>query len=236
MEKMKLQEKLANIQDELNVPKNQYNKFGNYYYRSCEDILNAVKPTCKKYRTSLFLSDSVHEVNGRYYIEAYATLSDWDSEEQIIVKALARESMTQKGMAEPQLTGASSSYARKYALNGLFCIDDTKDNDTEENKEEADNRPVVRKITAEQKDIIKSYINDFTKAVVGKIVTTTGKNTLNALNEDEATKVIEYLHSEQYIHALEKLAELNQDNKQVQQGLGKSIKYAQDELGKFKKA
>lgn len=124
--------KLLEIQVELKAPKNQYNSFGNYSYRSCEDILEAVKPLCKKHGCVLTLSDIVKQIGDRYYIEATAMLFDAESAEMISATASAREPQTKKGSDESQITGAASSYARKYALNGLFDIDDTKDADAED--------------------------------------------------------------------------------------------------------
>lgn len=127
---MNIYEKLLAIQSELKAPKSQYNSFGKYYFRNCEDILEGVKPLCKKYRTVLVLSDSIVRVENRYYVEATAMLIDVESDSaNIEVSAYAREEETKKGMDSSQVTGASSSYARKYALNGLFNIDDTKDSD-----------------------------------------------------------------------------------------------------------
>lgn len=123
-----LQKKLLNIQNELKAPKGQYNSFGKYRYRSCEDILEALKPLLVKEGVVLTISDDLVESNGRYYVKACATLMYQD--ERICVSSFAREEDTKKGMDGSQITGASSSYARKYALNGLFCIDDTKDSDT----------------------------------------------------------------------------------------------------------
>lgn len=125
-------EKLSNVQNELKAPKNQKNNFGNYNYRSAEDILEAVKPICKKHRTVLKLSDILKQVGERYYVEATAILYDLDSDNNINATASAREEETKKGMDGSQITGTASSYARKYALNGLFNIDDTKDADTDE--------------------------------------------------------------------------------------------------------
>lgn len=121
--------KLLEIQSELKAPKNQHNDFGNYYYRSCEDILEAVKPLCKKHGCVLTLTDTVKQIGDRYYIEATAILFDVETAEMISSTASAREPQTKKGSDESQITGAASSYARKYALNGLFDIDDTKDAD-----------------------------------------------------------------------------------------------------------
>lgn len=126
---MNIYEKLSAIQAELKAPKNQHNSFGNYNYRSCEDILENVKPICRKNRTTLVLSDTLENIGERYYIKATAELIDLDEKASIQVSAFAREEESKKGMDGSQVTGASSSYARKYALNGLFNIDDTKDSD-----------------------------------------------------------------------------------------------------------
>lgn len=130
MDMKKLVEALVEIQSDLKAPKGNYNSFGNYKYRSCEDILEAVKPLLKAHGVALKLADSIEEVGGRVYVKATATLTD--GEGNIEVTAYAREAETKKGMDDSQITGTASSYARKYALNGLFCIDDTKDADTDE--------------------------------------------------------------------------------------------------------
>lgn len=119
--------KLYQIQGELKAPKNQVNNFGGYRYRSCEDILEAVKPLLSKHELALTISDEIIEVGGRVYVRATASITDGDS--TINNSAYAREAESKKGMDESQITGAASSYARKYALNGLLCIDDTKDAD-----------------------------------------------------------------------------------------------------------
>lgn len=119
---------LAEIQKELKAPKGQYNDFGNYKYRSAEDILEAVKPLLFKNECILTLSDTLENIKDRYYVKATVTLNTPDT--KIQVSAYAREDETKKGMDGSQITGAASSYARKYALNGLFLIDDTKDADT----------------------------------------------------------------------------------------------------------
>lgn len=129
MEEMKFFEKVQKVQEELKAPKNQFNKFGNYAYRSCEDIYNAVKPLLAKYGLYLTVSDELVTVGERYYIKATATLGNVDDLSFIHNVAYAREEETKKGMDGSQITGASSSYARKYALNGLFLIDDVRDSD-----------------------------------------------------------------------------------------------------------
>lgn len=123
-------------QAELKAPKNQYNSFGKYNYRSCEDILEAAKPINKKHGLVLLLTDKPVCIGQRYYIEATARLYDIESEQFIEATASAREADTKKGMDDSQVTGTASSYARKYALNGLYNIDDTKDADTDAYKKQ----------------------------------------------------------------------------------------------------
>lgn len=135
---MTILEKLLNIQAELKAPKSQYNAFGKYKYRNCEDIQEAVKPLCVKNKAVLFLSDDIVCIGERYYVKAVATLADIESEEKISVSSLAREEEDKKGMDGSQITGASSSYARKYALGGLFALDDTKDSDATDFPQKAD--------------------------------------------------------------------------------------------------
>lgn len=120
---------LSAIQSELKAPKSQYNSFGKYKYRNCEDILEAVKPLLRREGMIMTISDEVIEENGRFYIQAEVVLYDKEGE-RISVTAWAREEENKKGMDGSQVTGASSSYARKYALNGMFLIDDTKDADS----------------------------------------------------------------------------------------------------------
>ena len=118
---------LINIQSELKAPKSQYNSFGKYQYRNAEDILEAVKPLLKKNNCHLTITDEIILIGDRYYVKATAEITN--GTEVVVTSALAREEESTKGMDSAQLTGATSSYARKYALNGLFCIDDTKDSD-----------------------------------------------------------------------------------------------------------
>lgn len=131
---MNIMEKLLNIQNELKAPKGQYNSFGKYKYRSCEDILESVKPLLQKYKVVLTIKDDLEFIGERYYIKATAILGDIEGEGIASNTAYAREEETKKGMDGSQITGTASSYARKYALNGLFLIDDTKDADTDEFK------------------------------------------------------------------------------------------------------
>ena len=129
---MNIYEKLMKVQQELKATKGQYNSFGRYKYRSCEDILEAVKPLLEKNKLTLTLTDTIVPASEtRFYVKATARLIDIESEEISIIEntAFAREDAEKKGMDGSQITGTASSYARKYALNGLFCIDDVKDAD-----------------------------------------------------------------------------------------------------------
>lgn len=132
-------EKLSEIQNTLKAPKSQFNKFGNYKYRNCEDILEALKPLLHSFKLALTLNDEIVMIGARFYVKAIAKITDGTNTE--ISTAFAREAETQKGMSDAQLTGSASSYARKYALNGLFCIDDTKDDDSnDDDKKENGNK------------------------------------------------------------------------------------------------
>ena len=126
---MEIYKKLMNIQTKLKAPKSQRNNFGNYNYRSCEDILEAVKPLLDEFKVALTIKDEIILIGERYYIKATATLIDIDTGDMTETSAYARESLEKRGMDASQVTGATSSYARKYALNGLFAIDDNKDAD-----------------------------------------------------------------------------------------------------------
>jgi len=138
--------KLLSVQAALKAPKGQKNSFGNYNYRSCEDILEALKPLLSTHGLALTLSDCIHEIGSRFYVRAEATLTLIDytgiPPVCVAVTAYAREEETKKGMDGSQITGAASSYARKYALNGLFCIDDTRDSDaTNQHDKEGQQKP-----------------------------------------------------------------------------------------------
>ena len=137
---MSVHEKLLKIQSSINVPKNQFNKFGNYNYRSCEDILSALKPLLAEGRCTVTVNDSLVFIGDRYYIKATVTLIDCESGESISNESYAREEESKKGMDSSQITGTASSYARKYALNGLLLLDDIKDADTNENHQQGQNK------------------------------------------------------------------------------------------------
>lgn len=127
---MRINRALLSIQTKLKAPKSQYNNFGKYHYRNCEDILEAVKPLLLEEGCALYIQDELVKIDTRYYVKAKVTLVEVETGQSVYTTAYAREEESKKGMDSSQITGASSSYARKYALNGLFCIDDTKDSDT----------------------------------------------------------------------------------------------------------
>lgn len=148
---MNLKQKLNVIQAKLKTPKSQYNDFGKYYYRSCEDILESVKPLLGETGTTLVLSDEAVAVGNRVYIKAKAMLLDGEIDDYIEATAFAREAETVKGQQDAQITGSASSYARKYALNGLFAIDDTKDADGLNDEKEPPKTPVKPKVPVKAK-------------------------------------------------------------------------------------
>ena len=138
---MTIYEKLAKIQSTLKAPKGQYNSFGKYKYRNCEDILEAVKPLLAEVKAVVIIGDELELIGSRFYVKATARFIDCETDAQITNTAYAREEDTKKGMDGSQITGASSSYARKYALNGLFAIDDTKDSDTTNGMDQQNQQP-----------------------------------------------------------------------------------------------
>lgn len=136
--------RLIEIQNELKAPKNQRNNFGGYNYRSCEDILEAVKPLLKEQNIALIIQDEIVNISDRFYVKATATLFDEDGKRLAETSALAREEESKKGQDASQITGATSSYARKYALNGLFAIDDAKDADATNTHDKTAVKPVSK--------------------------------------------------------------------------------------------
>lgn len=173
-----MKDKLIKIQEELKAPKNQFNKFGNYKYRSLEDILEAAKPILFKYGVELTISDEVIEVAGLPVVKATATLSDGETE--IVRTAVAGVDLAQKGMSIPQTFGSASSYARKYLLNGVFLIDDTKDADTQDNRDKGG------------KIQLAENTEEFLKAVqfLKKGGTITAIETKYAISQEVKTKLI----------------------------------------------
>lgn len=207
--------KLFKIQQELKVPKNQRNTFGNYNFRNCEDIMEASKPICAKHNCLLICSDELIQVGDRYYVKAIATIFDLDSEESVSTSSCAREEEIKKGMDASQITGASSSYARKYALNGLLQLDDNKDADANEYKRQQEkdkqksttkkvDKPVemidanqvkvihtlFNKIEKSETQVFKNFTNDTAKENVYKQFKITSSK---ELTKENAAKMIELL-------------------------------------------
>ena len=192
---MTVYKKLIEVQKELKAPKNQRNSFGNYNYRSCEDILEALKPVLSEHGATVFISDKpVVKENLWSYIEATATFVDTESGDSVSVTAYAREAETKKGMDVSQITGSASSYARKYALNGLFLIDDTKDADSDEqhNQTYGAKQKTFSKddVTALRLDLVKvatatkKDVNDLESWVAQQI----GLNSFDSINQSSFAK------------------------------------------------
>lgn len=183
---MNIYEKLMNVQQELKAPKNQYNSFGEYKYRSCEDILEAVKPLLAKNKLTLHITDTIIPASEtRFYIKATARLIDVEATENNVIEntAFAREVDDKKKLDGSQLTGVSSSYARKYALNGLFLIDDTKDADTDE----------FQKQTSEKKLITKTQIKKLGELVddIPAMLNYLKVDKIENITYEDAEKIIE---------------------------------------------
>lgn len=175
---MSIYEKLLGVQAELKAPKGQTNTFGKYKYRSCEDILEALKPVLVKHKATVFIADElVSQESGFNYIKAVVTFADVETGETISNAAYARESKEKKGMDDSQITGTASSYARKYALNGMFCIDDTKDADTDE----------YRNQTKTVKDVVEE--NKAKNDNADKLVTKAQLTSLNKLMQEKGFKL-----------------------------------------------
>lgn len=155
-------EKLSALITELKAPKGQRNNFGKYNYRSAEDILEAVKPLANKYGLVPMLTDEIVQVGDRYYVKAKAVITDGINTEK--ASGFAREPETKKGMDESQITGTASSYARKYAMNGLYQIDDTKDADTDEYKQQVDSAK-PKKITKTQAKALQTRVDKLAELV-----------------------------------------------------------------------
>ena len=175
--------RLQAVQMELKAPKDQYNDFGKFSYRSCEDILEAVKPLCEKQGLLLSLTDEIVEMGGRNYIKAIARVIEMDTGKEFFTTAFAREDELKKGMDGSQISGCASSYARKYALNGLFCIDDTKDADTH------DNRSEVQLASQKQKNELE-VLCQRTGSDLAKVLSWAGCSDLQALTVPAWNKAI----------------------------------------------
>lgn len=190
---MSVQTKLLKIQNELKAPKNQYNSFGKYKYRNCEDILEALKPILKEQKATITISDEIVEICGKSYIKANAVLTDVEEEKSVNVTAFAREEENKKGMDASQITGCASSYARKYALNGLFAIDDTKDGDYNEPIKNGD-------IKVDFKKAVDDYCqkSGLKPSEVKTILSKKFEEDFNNLSAESIIKMTKYLKGEKY--------------------------------------
>lgn len=199
-------DKLIKIQSELKAPKGQYNSFGKYKYRSAEDILEAVKPLCVKHNVLLTLTDSIELIGERYYVKATARVSD--GTKAVEVTALAREDLDKKGMDGSQITGTASSYARKYALNGLFCIDDTKGADTDEYtaKTQGKTDPDAKKDAEKKKELETTAISAAEAKTLKGLIEMTGTDEKKLLKSYKAA-TIEALSKAQWAQAVKILSE-----------------------------
>ncbi|HEP5251350.1 TPA: ERF family protein [Streptococcus pyogenes] len=207
MEKVTIYKKLLNIQKELNVPKGQYNEFGGYSYRNAEDILNAIKPLLWENEcTAFFRKDVIEQVGDRYYLVATFDFVDISTGEKITVEARAREEEKKKSMDASQITGAASSYARKYALNGIFLIDDAKDADTNEyqkqQKQGANTKQQKQYINDNQLQQIYNGINQLAQMtnqnpdiVASGILVRYNINDFRAVPTEHFNEVINYIKS-----------------------------------------
>lgn len=192
---MNIYEKLLKAQVELKAPKGQYNSFGKYKYRSCEDILEALKPVLDKLKLTLFIKDDVIEVNTRNYVKATIILVNIEKPDEIIeTSALAREEETKKGMDGSQITGASSSYARKYALNGMFMIDDTKDSDSTNTHGKDETKKTTETEFKKAIDMINALANTEEKSEkVFDMIEKFNKNSLMDCTIEELRKIYDEL-------------------------------------------
>lgn len=193
---MGIYEKLSKIQQEMKVPKSLRNTFGGYNYRNAEGILEEFKPYEGKYNVCLVVSDDVMECGGRVYVKATARLIDLETLTEVTATAYAREAETKKGMDDSQITGTASSYARKYALNGLFLLDDTKDADTDENRIEREARSNAeqtgrQKIGAAKAKALQTKLEG--KVDINKLLTQYKVASLEDLTEEQHLKIIKLL-------------------------------------------
>lgn len=207
-----LYKKLCYIQEKLKAPKNQYNSFGKYKYRSCEDILEGLKPYLAELGLVLNISDDIELIGNRYYIKATAKLIDVETNDFIESYAYAREAESKKGMDSSQVTGATSSYARKYALNGLLCIDDTKDNDFYDNtknyskprKNEVKQHTNTNNKTSKLDEIqnmfdIKNKANISDKELLDKMRNDYGKIATKDLTSEEIKELVDWITQQSFL-------------------------------------
>ena len=218
---MKVYDKLLAVQTELNAPKNRQNKFGGYSYRSCEDILEAVKPLLKKNKATIRLNDTIVQIGDRYYVNATAYFYDIESEDGVVcAEAYAREPEDKKGMDAAQITGTASSYARKYALNALLLIDDAKDPDTDEYKIESDAKaerakPKSKFSKEADASVLDKFVNDGQLKALEMLLEKAGIS-VDKFNSIYGLTVLSELPSDKYdeaVHKLEEAVKMNMKKK-----------------------
>ena len=190
---MSVYKKLIEVQTKLKAPKNQYNSFGKYSYRNCEDILEALKPILKEVGATIIISDEVVSVNERYYVKATVKFIDTETGDMVEASANAREEDNKKGMDSSQLTGSTSSYARKYALNGLFAIDDTKDSDfTNTHDKEKKTLEVISEAQAKRMYMLAKGKNP---DIIKQILSNAGFNASRDITKDKYNAICEAIEA-----------------------------------------
>ena len=207
---MNIHEKLQQVQSDLKAPKNQYNKFGGYNYRNCEDIQEAVKPLLKAVKAALVVGDELVLIGYRYYIKATARFIDCESGETVENTAYAREEQEKKGMDVSQVTGSTSSYARKYALNGLFCIDDVKDADNQNNASGGTGKGTSKGSRKNDARKVQGQAGKVTEAMIRTLQSMTERYSAKGLKMDKILSMykltaITDMDTEQYKDCMEKL-------------------------------
>ena len=192
---MSVYKKLIEVQSKLKAPKNQYNSFGKYSYRNCEDILEALKPILKEVGATIIISDEVVSVNERYYVKATVKFIDTETGEVVEASANAREEDNKKGMDSSQLTGSTSSYARKYALNGLFAIDDTKDSDFTNTHDKEDKKKTLEVISEAQAKRMYMLAKGKDPDVIKQILSNAGFNASRDITKDKYNAICEAIEA-----------------------------------------
>ena len=192
---MSVYKKLIEVQTKLKAPKNQYNSFGKYSYRNCEDILEALKPILKEVGATIIISDEVVPVNERYYVKATVKFIDTETGEVVEASANAREEDNKKGMDSSQLTGSTSSYARKYALNGLFAIDDTKDSDFTNTHDKEDKKKTLEVISEAQAKRMYMLAKGKDPDVIKQILSNAGFNASRDITKDKYNAICEAIEA-----------------------------------------
>ena len=192
---MSVYKKLIEVQTKLKAPKNQYNSFGKYSYRNCEDILEALKPILHEVGATIIISDEVVSVNERYYVKATVKFIDTETGDMVEASANAREEDNKKGMDSSQLTGSTSSYARKYALNGLFAIDDTKDSDFTNTHDKEDKKKTLEVISEAQAKRMYMLAKGKDPDIIKQILSNNGFNASRDITKDKYNYICEQIEA-----------------------------------------